>query len=915
MVDGYLNFNTEVDTSGFNRGTNEISKQANKTGGILKTALGTAIGFSVAQLATKVVSSLIGVGNQAIELASDITEVQNVVDVAFGSMAYKCEEFADTAIEQFGMSKLSAKQTASTYMSMAKSMGLTMGAASDMAIETAKLTGDVASFYNISTDLAAVKLKSIFTGETETLKDLGVVMTEVNLQQFAMQQGIKKSYSDMNQAEKVALRYQFVMNSLKDAQGDFARTSDSWANQTRVLSERWKELLSIIGGGLIRVFTPVIRVINQVLSSLITLANAFATIMGKIFGFNKEIGSTKTGTAGVAESTEAAAGAQDDLADSTKKAGKEAKKSIAAFDKLDVLADNSSSGAGAGGGGGADFGEIGDIMPLEEASEKLNEQYQALIDKVNELKDAFAKGWSMGIGDLSAIDSIKDNLSSIGQSLKEIFTDPEMVSAADNYLNSLATSIGAIAGSFASIGLTIASNITGGMAQYLDTNKEFIKTKLVNILDAKTEIAQKVGELSATIAEIFTVFRSPEAQQITADIIEIFSNSFLETAEIITKFAADVVNTIADPIIKNKDKISTAISNTLAPVETVFTALATLVTNTAISISTAYDTYIAPAFDAISNGISTILAAVLDAYNTHLAPVMQSVADGISTIMNDYLQPLIDEIISLVGEVISGAASIWDETLSPLFAWLIDTFFKSVSDAITALWPTIETVIKSALTILKSLTTALKGLIEFITGVFTGDWEKAWNGIKDFFSGIWDSVKGVLNGVTEFVKTTFKTAWDTAWTGVKTVFKDTWNGIVGIVEKAVNKIIDGVNWCINQLNKIHVDVPDWVEDLTGMTGFGFSIPNLNHVTIPKLASGAVIPPNGEFLAMLGDQKSGRNLEAPESLIRQIVREESGGGDIVIKATGTMGQLIRLLKLEVDKENSRVGKSFAKGGAY
>ena len=100
-----------------------------------------------------------------------------------------------------------------------------------------------------------------------------------------------------------------------------------------------------------------------------------------------------------------------------------------------------------------------------------------------------------------------------------------------------------------------------------------------------------------------------------------------------------------------------------------------------------------------------------------------------------------------------------------------------------------------------------------------------------------------------------------------------------------------------------------------MTGFGFSIPNLSHVTIPKLASGAVIPPNGEFLAMLGDQKSGRNLEAPESLIRQIVREESGGGDIVIKATGTMGQLIRLLKLEVDKENSRVGKSFAKGGAY
>lgn len=701
MVDGYLNFNTQVDTSGFDKGTKKISGKASKLGGMFSGVMGTALGVGVAQVASKVVSSLANVATQAIELASDMDEVQNVVDTSFGDMAYKCEEFANIAIDQFGMSKLSAKQTASTYMSMAKSMGLSMESASNMAIETAKLTGDVASFYNISTDLASTKLKSIFTGETETLKDLGVVMTEVNLKQYALANGYKTAYSDMSQAEKVALRYNFVMDALADSQGDFAKTSGSWANQTRILQERWKELLSILGSGLIKVFTPVIQVINQVLSALITLANAFANTMGKLFGFTKEVKATT-------KSAATAAKAETNLAEGVSEAGEAASSSLASFDKLDVLqSDTASSASGSSSGGG---GGIADTM----------------LD----------------------------------------FSDVESPKADTSVFDDLSESI-----------------------QRLQPYADALKSAWDNLKDA----------------------------------FERFGNS---------KGVQAVLNFFKDEIWENR---------------------------------------LLPSFLLTWTGLFDTLAGVIDVVSGALTWLV-GIITGDFEMANEGMAQIglgLQEIWKGVGEVLEGV--------------LIGILGKDCVEAIGAFIEKAAEWFTSTDVYTTGIRDIFGGLLDFIAGIFTGDWEKAWNGILRFSAGIG-------------------------------------NTIISIAESAVNFLIKAVNWCIDQLNKIHIDVPDWVEDLTGMTGFGFNIPNLSEVklsriSVPKLASGAVIPPNGEFLAMLGDQRSGNNLEAPESLIRQIVREESGGGNIVINAKGTMGQLIRLLKLEVDRESNRSGKSFAKGGAY
>lgn len=185
------------------------------------------------------------------ELGSDLEEVQNVVDVTFTSMSDKINEFAQNAAKSAGLSETMAKRYAGTFGAMSKSFGFTDDSAYQMSTALTQLSGDVAFFYNISQDEAYTKLKSVFTGETETLKDLGVVMTENALNSYAMAKGISKTVNKMTEQEKVALRYQFVMEKLSGASGDFIRTQDSWANQTRILKLQIESLKATIGQGLV----------------------------------------------------------------------------------------------------------------------------------------------------------------------------------------------------------------------------------------------------------------------------------------------------------------------------------------------------------------------------------------------------------------------------------------------------------------------------------------------------------------------------------------------------------------------------------------------------------------------------------------------------------------------------------------
>lgn len=430
---------TKIDPANFKAGFKSMG-QSIKSFNAKMTRLTISLGKFVARMG---VIALAGVAafsvfaKSGIEAASDLQEVQNVVDTAFGEMSYKCEEFASTAKEAFGLSEYSAKKMASTYMAMGKSMGLSMEQASDMAINASKRTADIASFYNLTAEEAAVKFKSIYTGETETLKDLGIVMTEANLKQYALSQGITKSYSAMTQAEKVALRYAFVMNASKDAAGDFARTQDSWANQTKILSENFREFKTVIGSYLITALTPVVKTLNTIISQITMIAKSAKELLSSIFGIEfQEAAASASGTASGIADIESG---YEDAAAATKKASKAQKdynKSLASFDRLNILSSGKDSSKKTDESSVTDQSMVNKLLGSSQADDSAVKKTKDSIDSISEklkgllktLQEDMQKGDFSNIGEalgnkvnsgLKKINwtNIKNTLSNIARSI------------------------------------------------------------------------------------------------------------------------------------------------------------------------------------------------------------------------------------------------------------------------------------------------------------------------------------------------------------------------------------------------------------------------------------------------------------------------------------------------------------------
>ena len=210
---------------------------------------------------------IIAAGGAMVKLASDMEETLNKIDVSFGDSSQTVKDWAKNSITSMGLAQQSALDSAALYGDMATGMGLGQEQASKMAMRLTQLGADLASFKNISNDVAQTALKSIFTGETESLKNLGVVMTQTNLEQYAMSKGIRKKIKDMTEAEKVNLRYNYVLEKTKNAHGDFARTGGGASNQMRMFQENLKELGVTFGQYILPYFTKAIMKLNEILVS------------------------------------------------------------------------------------------------------------------------------------------------------------------------------------------------------------------------------------------------------------------------------------------------------------------------------------------------------------------------------------------------------------------------------------------------------------------------------------------------------------------------------------------------------------------------------------------------------------------------------------------------------------------------
>jgi hypothetical protein len=866
-ADGSVIIDTRMDTTGVQNGVSAIKQSFNGLGSAVKK-IGLLIGGAFA------VGKLVQFGKECVELGSDLTEVQNVVDVTFTTMSDKVNEFAKNAMTSAGLSETMAKRYVGTFGAMSKSFGFSEAQAYDMSTALTQLTGDVASFYNISQDLAYIKLKSVFTGETETLKDLGVVMTQSALDQYALANGYGKTTSAMTEQEKVALRFAFVQEQLSAASGDFIRTSDSWANQVRVMQLQLQSLKATVGQGLINIFTPVLKVINILLGKLATLANAFKSFTELITG-KKSSGQTSGSGAGLAgtdaiadtadqygqaaDNAEKLADATNDNAKATKKANKETKNYLSSLDEVHKAtstgSNSSSTPSSSGGSGGAgnsglpnSVGNVdyGNLAEGETALDKISDSAKKLADLLKKLWKPFQDAWKKE--GKNTIEAAKNALSgiaklakSVGKSLVEVWTNgtgatmlTTMLRIAQNVLKTI-------------------GNIASGFADAW--NKNNVGTQIIqNIADALVVVMQfveKIAEDTATWAANLNFYPLLES-------ISNLTSTFAPILESIGNVLEWIYNNIVLPMLKWL-------------IETGIPIVINLVSDLARFFADHQP--IIEAFGAAL--IGAFAAAKIAGLASRIAGSITTVASfikGLIALMTGS-SGIMGGIKAIATAIGPGGIFIAAVTACIAIGVLLYKNWDKIKEVAGAVWDWIK---DKTITFVDGIKSKLSDLAEKIVSI--------WNGIKssakEKWDAIWSTIKEVVKRIVDGIVDKFKSARDKVvdtFEGIKNKVKEIFNKVIGIVNGAIGT----VNGAISGIESAMSFGPWEVPTPFGKKTIGFSATFPRVPTIPYLAKGAVIPPRSEFLAVLGDQKQGNNIETPEALLRKIVREESGsssGGD-------------------------------------
>jgi hypothetical protein len=927
-ADGSVIIDTRMDTTGVRNGVSAIKQSFNGLGGAVKK-IGLLIGGAFA------VGKLAQFGKECVELGSDLTEVQNVVDVTFTTMSDKVNEFAKNAMTSAGLSETMAKRYVGTFGAMSKSFGFSEAQAYDMSTALTQLTGDVASFYNISQDLAYIKLKSVFTGETETLKDLGVVMSQSALDQYALANGYGKTTSEMTEQEKVALRLAFVQKQLSAASGDFIRTSDSWANQVRVMQLQLQSLKATVGQGLINIFTPVLKVINVLLGKLATLANAFKSFTELITG-KKSSGQTSGSGAGLtgdasgvqdtadaygqaADNASKLADSTEDVADATKDAAKAANGYLSPLDEINRYSTQNtsstaskvpSSGTGSGGSPGGLAGAVGSVdygkvAEGETALDKISKSAEKLAKLLKKLWKPFQDAWKKeGKNTISAaqiaLSGIAKLAKSVGKSLVEVWTNgtgttmlTTMLRIAQNVLKT----IGNIASGFAdawnknNVGTQIIQNIADALVvvmQFVEKIAEDTATWAAN-LDFYP-LLESISNLTATFAPILEsigdtlewIYKNiilpmlkwvtetglPLAINLLTTVVKTFSDNIgviaaffaaWKTVELLSfiQQAGGVVgalNLIKAAIYKNVaaklvDKAETAYLTALYAKDFVVS-----VAQTVVSLGKQAAAFVANTAVKIANTAAQVaMTAATTAWNA-ICVIATAATKALSAAVAFLTSPFGLVVVAIGAAIAVGV--------------LLYKNWDKIKEVAGAVWSWIK---DKTVTFVNNIGTKLSNLATKIVTI----WNNIKSSAREKWTAIWSTVGALVGKIKDGIVEKFTSAKDKVidtFEGIKNKVKEIFNKVIGIVNGAIGT----VNGAISGIESAFSFGPWKVPTPFGSKTIGFSASFPRVPTIPYLAKGAVIPPRSEFLAVLGDQKQGNNIETPEALLRKIVREETAG---------------------------------------
>lgn len=794
----------------------------------------------------------------AVDLASQLTEVQNVVDTTFGDMASKVDDFTKTSIQDFGMSELTVKQISSRFQALGTSVGIsseqvangtavankalmsqnntlykTTDSMADMSLNLTRLAGDMASFYDVDQADVAKSLQSIFSGTIAPLRRYGLDLTQATLSEWAMKNGLDANIKSMTQAEKVLLRYNYVMANTQAAQGDFAKTANTWANSVRVLKQEFQAWGSIIGSVIINALKPFVQALSKVMLKVISFTRTVADALGAIFGWTIEIsgrGATADGMEDIADGV----GDIGDNADSSNKKAQKLKKTLLSIDEIHALDDNSDSGSGGGsgsggsGGGGAGSGVDSSLKKTD----GLLEKYKSSI------KDLYSLGKYIGDALASAMESID---------WKKIYQK------ADNFGKGLADFLNGLISPrlFYDLGATIAGSLNTALHFLNSFGTTFDWTNFglsiangINGFFENFDFALLAKTINAWVQGIYTMLttaiKNVSWKDILKGITDFLSNLDIKTVEIIVgtllikKIISLKLGSVALAFIgKSLSKaIAQAIASKIgfelvegagigtAIMQAFKTIFASLSTNLGLlieglfsglslgdAITAAFGTGAVDLLATIGSAFSAIAGTILSIVN-----FVKMLKDGFSWV-NELLM-VIGVALATIGAILAGVAALpavivgaivaavstivvlvkdnWN-TICELFStageWFngnviepVVSFFKdmwkTISGFFGSLWKDIVTVWQGASkwfssTVIEPIVGFFKGFATRVQQIFQGIWiiiQAIWIVASGWFNNnVITPISNLFNFLKTFIQTTIQTAKDFVFS--------TWQGV------------------------------------------------------------------------------------------------------------------------------------------
>lgn len=749
----------------------------------------------------------VGKISSAVDLESQLTEVQNVVDTTFGDMASKVDDFTKASIQDFGMSELTVKQISSRFQALGTSIGIsseqvangtavankalmsqnntlykTTDSMADMSLNLTRLAGDMASFYDVDQADVAKSLQSIFSGTIAPLRRYGLDLTQATLSEWAMKNGLDANIKSMTQAEKVLLRYNYVMANTQAAQQDFSRTANTWANSVRVLKQEFQVWGSIIGSVIINALKPFVQALNKVMLKVISFTRTVADALGAIFGWTIEIsgrGATADGMEDIADEV----GDIGDNADSSNKKAQKLKKTLLSIDEIHALDDNSDSGSGGGsgsggsGGGGAGSGVDSSLKKTD----GLLEKYKSSI------KDLYSLGKYIGDALASAMESID---------WKKIYRK------ADNFGKGLADFLNGLISPrlFYDLGATIAGSLNTALHFLNSFGTTFDWTNFglsiangINGFFENFDFALLAKTINAWVQGIYTMLttaiKNVSWKDVLKGITDFLSNLDIKTVEIIVgtllikKIISLKLGSVALTFIgKSLSKaIAQAIASKIgfelvegagigtAIMQAFKTIFASLSTNLGLlieglfsglslgdAITAAFGTGAADLLATIGSAFSAIAGTILSIVN-----FVKMLKDGFSWV-NEILM-VIGVALTTIGAILAGVAALPAVIVGAIVA-AVATIVVVVKDnwnAICELFSTVGDWFNG--NVIKPVVSFFKDMWKTISGFFSSLWKDiatVWQGASKWFSStVIEPIVGFFKGFATRAQQIFQGVW------------------------------------------------------------------------------------------------------------------------------------------------------------